>query len=181
MTTTLEQTETAPHTFQTVEIDSTAGRKFLRKIIRDNDTADWSDRWIARASVQTDWRLEFDRTIRGEVGEPDTIIVVRTDVHVRIHGNRGTAVKSFHDAEPVMLPEPARLTITSGLNDLAWLLSQPGCSISIHVSAGSTHSSHYGLGFYALTVRTKNLTGVEIGETITKDGRTICAGPVDVH
>jgi hypothetical protein len=165
--------------------DEQSVAKLLRKVARDNQSLTYSNSWRASASPKTEWKLRFNRTIKGKLGEPDEDIEVQTDIAVRQPSERsiGTECKSFYDSQPVIVHRPSSIHFgDSETATLAKLLSQ-GAEVHLHASSGSTSSSYHGLAFYhvELTLPGFPYSGVTIGsQTVTKDGKQIVAGAVNV-
>jgi len=100
-------------TTQRTELGSKEGKKFLRRIVRENDKFNWDEEWRAHAASDTDWQLRFYRTQKGEVGDADAEIEVQTDASIGLPGKRSLGdVLSFDDAEPVYIASPKRLHLS---------------------------------------------------------------------
>ena len=173
-------------TIQRVELDTKDGKKFLRRVIRDNQTFDWDEEWRIDARPSTEWKLRFYRTQKGELGDGDNDIEVQTEHAVRLPSERETGdVKSFSDSQSVFVPRPLSLLISScDVATVAQFLLD-GYSLRIEASAGSSNSSEFGLSFiYVLLQKRKpdgrTLTVQLQGDTVAKDGRPICSGAVSV-
>lgn len=168
-------------TRQTIQLASKEGKAFLRKVIKHNATCSMREDWSLRASPATDWKVVFERTIPGEVGEPDEEVIVTTDQVVTIYGKTG-AVKSFDDSQEVIVCEPRRVNL-NGETPLAAKLLLDGFSLEVHCSSGSTSSSRHGLSFYTLTARNRELSHYSLtigGETVAKDGQQILSSVVGI-
>jgi hypothetical protein len=182
--TTLERTmATCESTYQSVALATKEGKAFLRKVLRDNERAGWSDGWTADARESDGWRVDFSRTIKGETGEPDASVNVRTDLVVMLSGKTGAEVASFSDSRPVCVPRPKRLFMHgSDATALVSLLIHGADRLTIHSSSGSTSSSEHGLAFAHLGVRVHGEQYSEVqvgGTTVYKDGGRIVSGSID--
>jgi len=174
---------TCESTYQSVDLASKEGKAFLRKVLRDNDNSGWSDGWNANARSCDDWRLDFSRTIRGKVGEPDVAVNVRTDLTVSLSGKTGPAVQSFHHSKPVCVPTPRRLFLHgTDTSALVALLLRGTDRLTICSSGGSTSSSEHGLAFIHLDAKLSDerYSTVQVGgTTVYKDGHRLVSGAVD--
>jgi hypothetical protein len=175
-------TEIAFHTYQAVDIATKDGRKFLQKVIRDNNApvGRWGRGWSAYASGETDWKIEFRRNVEGEKGCPDVWVTVRTSETVRRSGKTGSH-RTFSDAEPVYIPEPVRMSSTSNsrTNQIARALLD-GHTVEIELSRGSTNSSQHGIGFIHLQISQQYPGGsVTLDTTTFVHGKCVCSGSVD--
>lgn len=174
-------------TFQTVDLATKDGAKFLRRVIRDNreSFSSVSSGWRVFARACDDWNLEFCRTIEGNLGDPDRAVVVRTDTTVRLSGKHGQ-VRTFHDSQEVYVREPRRLYL--GSTDCAalaqLLLDDSSARLAIVSSAGSTHSSKYGLSFHYFEAEIKrrgqHIGFAKLGGDTVCNGEVICSGAIDV-
>lgn len=176
-------TETTPATTFTIcKLETPEGKKFLRRVIRENESLGWDECWSCRAHTGTDWRLEFTRTIKGEVGDPERTVTVRTDMVVRIDYKAGDK-QSFSDSKPVYLIGCTGIWLRgSELSVLCNLLRGTNPRVWVVGSAGSTSSSQHGLSFYDLHVGNKELGGdVCVGHgTVAVNGRRVCSGTVEI-
>lgn len=172
-------------TMQRLSADSKDCAKFLRKIIRDNETCRYGEGWGMRASDATEWRLKFDRTIKHGIGEPNEEIEVESDIQIRMPGEREYGmIQSFHDSKPVMVVRPSSLHMNGSTLSVLCKLVADGAKLSITATSGSTSSSHEGLSFYFLEATLPGITygRVTIGSVTTaKDGRTLCSGAVSIR
>lgn len=160
-------------TFQSINRESPEFCKFLRKAAKQGD-------WRARASDGTKWCLEFRRTIKGAVGEPDQDIEVQTDVFVGMSGKFGMS-QAFSDSKPVMIRKPGSLYLgeTDSSTICQLLLKFPTLRFNVSCSAGSTHSSQYGLSFYHLDAYDRSLgLEVQIGGTSVCNGEVLVSSAV---
>ncbi len=82
-----------------------SGSKELAKFIRQLAGGKSKLSWTCRASEATDWRIRFDATIKGELGEPDEEIELQTDIKISMRGPIGE-VSSFEDSKPVIVRSP---------------------------------------------------------------------------
>jgi len=163
-------------TYQSVEIESKEGKRFLRQVIRDCD-------WRERASAGTDWRVEVSRTIKGATGQPDTTVTVRTDAVVGKSGKLGL-VQAFSDSKPVQVVAPSAMFCWNTESAVLAKMLLDGSRLTICASSGSTHSSQLGLAFYRLeaTISGCAYGSVVVGcETVSKDGQTIISGAVSIN
>jgi hypothetical protein len=171
-----------PSTFTICHIDTPDGKKFLRKVVRENESLDSSQAWCCRAHTGTNWKLEFRRTIKGEIGDPERTVTVMTDVEVRVDYKAGEK-QSFSDSKPVYLIGCTGIWLNSyDLPVLCNLLRQKNCRVWVTGHAGSSSSSQHGLSFYDLQVKTSDLGGnVHIGnQTVAVNGRQVISGSVEI-
>lgn len=160
-------------TMQKIEIATKDGKKFLRKVMRE-------DGWDCYARKAEGWTLTFRKEIKAkQVGDPDSQILVETDCILGERGNTGRT-QAFHDAEPVDVPAATRMRLSTGDTSLMAKLLMADMKPVISYSAGSVHSSRHGLAFVSLRM-TDRLTygGVSFGETIYKDGQVLTIGPAE--
>lgn len=172
-----------PHTFQTFKHNTVEGRKFLKRVIRENENLDYSEQWSVRANPGTDWRLEFRRVFKEELGDPERIVTLMSDVTVWVY--RPETRQSFADSEPVVICGCRYISIHA-IRDVAVL-----CSLMCHddfriyaeSSSGSTSSSKFGISTYYLEAQTKQLHGkVRIGnETMAVNGRRVISGSIEIE
>ena len=169
---------TAINTFQSIEIESKAGRAFLRKVANNDFPMD--NGWKAYASEATQWKWRFSREIDNGIGMPRTLIEVTTNSRCCGASTERETKQSFHDSKPVTLLGIRSVHIHwSACKMLAKLLLD-GFSARVERSAGSVSSSEHGLSFYSLEMRGP-IGSVYLGsDTIAKDGRTICGGNISV-
>jgi len=161
------------HTCQTASLETNTGKGLLRKIVRHKST--WNDEWTLHAGESTDWKIVFTRKTRGELGEPDTEIVVETDSVVRLRGDTGR-VRPFHDAEEVTVPPTRWISLWACDTATVAEFLLDGWSLEVTHSAGSVNSSQEGIAFAYLSL-VKGCQGVEIGgQTTYLRGRQVCSG-----
>lgn len=186
MTTTLAP-EPVAHTFNSVDLETRDGKKFLRRVIRENETLSslHSEQWTAHASPETQFTLEFYRRVRGNVGDAEQEIRVRTTTKFSLYYEAGEK-QSFYDSDPVILL-PCR-GVYLGATDtmrLCYFLKEDGVRLSIEGHAGSTSSSKHGIAFYAIHINWKSLPGhggIQIGsESISVKGIPVCSGSVNLY
>ena len=171
-----------PSTFTICHIDTPDGNKFLRKVVRENESLDSREAWCCRAHTGTNWKLEFIRTIKCEIGDPERTVTVMTDVEVRVDYKAGEK-QSFSDSKPVYLIGCTGIWLNSyDLPVLCNLLRQKNCRVWVTGHAGSSSSSQHGLSFYDLQVKTSDLGGnVHIGnQTVAVNGRQVISGSVEI-
>lgn len=174
-------TMTAPATFQTITTGDKEGAAFLRRVVKDAVRLGYSDGWNGYASASTDWRVEFRRTIRGQAGDPDSTVCVRSDIDIRQYGRTGDEVKPFSDAKPVRVPQPRCVGLSSGDTAVLAKLALDGATFRVVASAGSTNSADHGLAFYYLEAAWGHYMDVQIGsQTVAKDGRVLTIGAVSL-
>jgi hypothetical protein len=184
MTTTFERVTERSHTYTPLSSESKEWNRFLKRVIRDNEASlDWQCNWDLYASLETDWFLEFRRTIKGQIGDPDKLIVVRSDLQVRIDYCPGMS-QSFSDSDPVMLAECKSIHISSyDMIVACTLLQNAGPRVWVTGSAGSTSSSKLGLSFYDVQIGWSALRGryVNLGhQSVAVNGRSVCSGSVSL-
>lgn len=183
MTATLT-TEPVSHTFASISIDSKDGQKFLRRVIRENESLNSDEQWTAHASRETDFTLEFYRRIRGRVGDAEREIRVRTLTQFSLRYKPGN--ESYAGDSPVMLVECLRVHFGhTDTSTLCYFLKNDGIKLSIEGHRGSTSTSKHGLSFYHVSAHWPALpkyTGITIGsETVAINGRSVMSGSVDLH
>lgn len=167
-------------THQTVSLDSKEGKAFLRKVRRAR--LPWPEEWCLHASPETDWKVVFSRTVKGDVGEPDSYVSVATDSLVVVYGESGT-VKSFSDSEPVVVPAATVARLSGADVRTAAKLLLDGWRFVVTQSAGSTSSSRHGLAFLSLHVENRtgdNWDSLEIGSaSVLVNGCFVIRGAVE--
>lgn len=170
-------------TIQSIKVDSKEGKAFLRKVARS--CHDWKQEWSVRAGKDTDWKITFTRTVRGEVGDPDVYVTVETDAYITRHGHTGK-VKSFDDSDEVFVPEATRVWLSGADARTAATLLLDGWRFDICHSSGSTSSSRHGLSFLSLHVErrgskgTDNWDSLEIGSaSVLVNGFFVLRGAVE--
>lgn len=173
----------ATSTNQFITIDSKEGKAFLRKVARS--WHEWRQEWHFRASQETDWKITFSRTVKGEVGEPDSYVTVETDAVVGRRGNTGL-VKSFHDSDEVVVPAATVARLSGADARTAATLLLDGWRFEVSQSAGSTSSSKHGLAFLSLHVERRggkakdNWDSLEIGcASVLVNGGFVVRGAVE--
>lgn len=169
---------------QFVELSSADGIKFLKRVARDNGVLSSDSSWRVYARASDGWRLTFWRTVKGEIGDGEARVTVCTDYVVPICGRRGSAVTAFSDCQPIIVAEPCGFHLSNDTAGLCAKLLAEGAKLSIECSAGSAHSSEHGLSFYSLSVDLPKFQFATMtlgGDTIAKDGRTLCSGAVDLR
>lgn len=177
--------EPVSHTFASISIDSKEGQKFLRRVIRENESLNSDEQWTAHASRETDFTLEFYRRIRGSVGDAEQEIRVRTSTQFSLRYRPGN--ESYAGDSPVLLVECHRVYFGhTDTSTLCYFLKQhDGIRLSIEGHRGSTSTSKHGLSFYNVSAHWPALpkyTGIMIGqETIAINGRSVMSGSVDLH
>ena len=168
-------------TMQRVELGTKEGKAFLRKVIRDYDRLPYDEGWTLRCNEGTQWRVRFERTVKGELGEPDQSVSVDSDCEIARRGKAG--VDDGYGAErPITICEVRHIVFTGC--DVAALCSLllEGAPLCVVASRGSQASSELGLSFYFVEVCGGDFRGVRIGgETIAANGRTICSGSVRIR
>lgn len=168
-----------------IQIESKDGKKFLRRVMSDAVKLSYDERWQARANSETEWKIEFSRTVKPKsVGDPEDLIVVETDCKVSLPSDHKIGmVKSFSDSKEVMVRRPTRLWLNGETPLLARLMAEEW-RFEIVATGGSTSSSEYGLSFYYLYATNYSKFGyygiVCGGETVAKDGRPIIRCAVDI-
>lgn len=168
-------TATATDTFSTVDINTPAGRAFLRRVARES-----REEWHFMAEAGDGWRVSFWRRVPGSrPGDCDATVTVETNAGVSVGGDTGT-VSPFSDATPVAVPAARRVHCFGAACRTAAALMACGWRLAVEHSAGSTTSSRYGLAFLRLEAyRNGYMESATIGESVFKDGDRIIAGPVE--
>jgi hypothetical protein len=158
---------------QTIETDKDR-EKFLRRVIRE-------DGWMIKATADADWRVEFHRTIKGNAGDPDVLIVVQLDDKITLGGKFGT-YRSFSDSYEVIIPQPRQMHLQYSDVAIAAKLMLAKAHFVISGSAGSTNSSKYGLGFVELVAILKECHGGSVGvghQSVYVNGRMVISGSAE--
>jgi hypothetical protein len=172
------------NTFTICNLSTPEGKKFLRRVIRQNDSLGYREAWDVTASPSTDWRLEFARCVKGEIGDEERIVTIRTDLHVRCDYKPGDK-ESFSDCKPVYLCGCRYLRLDSGhTQTLCHLLLNKKPSVWVKGHAGSASSSQFGISFYDVHVSWEELKhrDVVIGyQTVAVNGRRVCSGSVELE
>ena len=165
----------ATDTFQTVSIDTPAGRRLLRRIAGRS-----GEGWRFRADDSTGWRVVFSREIDGAPGDPRVTVTVETDAEIYVDGHRtGPAVQSFDDCEPVTVPAARYVSGWGGACRTAAYLLADGWRLSVDHSAGSVSSSRHGLAFVRLEAyRPGGMISATIDTTTFVHGSPVCSGSV---
>lgn len=181
----MSATETVdPSTFQMCNLESPDGKKFLRKVIRDNSRLGYKECWQVRAHTGTNWSLEFKRTVIPEIGESERTITVRTTTVVSVDYKAGDK-QSFHDSKPVYLIGCTGIYLSSyHMNTVCAILLHKNVRMWVSGHAGSTSSSQHGISFYDLKMSTAELYGgdVSVGhQTVAVNGRVVCSGSVELQ
>lgn len=145
--------------------------KFLRRIMRE-------DGWNMRARASEDWQIVFERTIKGQPGDPDIEMTVHIEDKISVVGRWGKQ-RSFHDAEEVIVPKPDRCWLNYGsVQTVAKFLLEKRHFL-ICGSSGSTNSSKHGLAFVSLKCIVGN-DHIKIGhQSVYVNGRMVCCGSVE--
>ena len=160
-----------PYTSQTVAIDSAPGRKLLRQIVKD------PDEWTANASESTDWLLVLTRTVAGELGEPDAVVTVKTDLSLKPRGKVGQVDDCSGDGTSVFVPAITRIHLSHfDLPDVCQLLLD-GWRIGSTTSVGSYNTSKLGLAYQQLFAYRRHYhSGPTISETTYQNGKQLTCG-----
>lgn len=156
-------------TLQFVDLETKQGIAFLRKVAK---TGGW--RIIAS---DPSWGISFLKEIEGELGEPNVSVKVNTQTIIA-QPKRVGIVKSFYDSEEVIVPAPKFINLRDA-QTFAKLYLAGFKHWSIESHAGSTSSSRHGLSFASLEGTDGNCRVTLGGETVFKDGQTICSGVVE--
>lgn len=170
------------HTFTVCHIDTPAGKKFLRRVMKDNADSSWDESWGVRCGPHSEWKIEFRRTLKGEIGDPERTVVVMTDYKIPVYYEPGER-KSFSDSKPVWLCPCKGIWLNrTDVGVLCSLLLHKDIRISVEGHAGSTSSSEHGISFYYLEAKSPSLGGcVRFGsETVAVHGRRVCSGSVEI-
>jgi hypothetical protein len=177
-------------TRQTVESGTKEGRKFLRKVIRENMELRWNEEWKVRADEFTGWKLEFRRDVKAdEAGNADREIRVQTDIEIRNNVKSGSA-KTFHDSQEVTIPDVQSVNMSGPKLAMVVGLILDGYRLELNSSRGSQNSSKHGIGEVSLDVtrriNTRNGDSfpgypLTVCTTTTVNGRTVSCGSVSLH
>jgi len=177
--------ETVSVTVQSVDVETKEGKQFLRRVIRENSRGSWGDGWTGHASPESDWRLELRKTIKGEIGEPEQLVIVRTDVELKPRGKYGEQHEYGDTAEPTVdIPSVRRAYLACSDMTLAASMLIDGWRLQIDCHRGSQSSKAHGLGFTELTAYRILKVGREqypsanvvISSNVSVNGRTVCGG-----
>lgn len=169
-------------TIQHVQHESKEGKALLRRVIRN--CLSYDEQWEVCADESTGWKLKFCRTVKGKVGDPDSVVEVQTDIAVGYtSSSRFGMVKSFYDASEVYVPRIRRLYVRGSDAAMIATFVLNGSALNMKASAGSTSSSRLGLAFYRLMASVKGIphSAVAIGtDTVCRDGKPIVQGAIYV-
>lgn len=171
-----------PQTFTICKLETPEGKKFLRRVVRENDTLPMFDGWSARAHTGTHWKLEFRKTIKGEIGDPERTITIMTDMEVRVDYKAGDK-QSFEDSKSVYLIGCTGIWLRgTELNVVCNLLRQKNPRMWVCGHAGSSASSQHGISFYELRMKTDDLGGnVSVGHhSVAVNSRRVISGSVEI-
>lgn len=168
---------TAADTFQSVAIDTPAGRRLLRRIAADGKRGEG---WRFRADDSTGWRVVFSRDVDGAPGDPRVTVTVETDAEIYVDRHRtGPAVRSFDDCEPVNVPAARYVSGWGGACRTVAHFLADGWRLSVDHSAGSVSSSRHGIAFIRLEAYRSGWTiSATIDTTVCVDGAQVCSGSV---
>jgi hypothetical protein len=168
-----------------IAVESKEGKRFLKRVVSDATRLDSDQRWQARASTETEWKVEFSRTVKPkQIGDPEDLIVVETDQKLSLPAeNRIGLVKSFSDSKPVDVRRPVRVWMNGETPLLARLMAE-GWNLEVMAHGGSTSSSEYGLSFYSVYATNYGkfgYYGIQVGgETVAVNGKPIIRCAVDI-
>ena len=177
-------TATLRNTKSTVSHDSKEGKRFLRKVIRENKQGAG---WCARASVRNMtekygneyWAVSFEREVPPKnVGDASVDIEVTMDFCIRVSPSHFGTKASFSDAKEVNIPRPTTAFFMYGDVAALALAIINGCDVSIEASHGSTNSSQHGIGTTSVrTLDRKNRCTYTIGnDTMYVNGSRVISG-----
>jgi hypothetical protein len=151
-------------TFDSVTLDSAAGRKFLRRVVNRP-----GEDWRFWASEDTQWVGEFRRTVEAKAGDTRAVVTIATDHIVGVYGKHGTVGE---DGDVAVIP--AALFVHADGGTVATLLLA-GFRLRLSYCRGSIASRAEGLAFVSLdAVAPGKFLGVEIESVTTKNGRPLC-------
>lgn len=178
---------TLTDTHASLDADSPAGAKFLRRVIRDNASLGWSEGWRAHVTKEPQgWSVvRFSRRVKpAEVGDPETLV----EVSVRGIGIYGTGVGHrapvTHEdhGHTVYVRCPHRLHLDGGELVAFCRAALQGMRFYIWAGPGSPNTSELGLSFYYLSAEDSDRSySFGIGaQTIATNDRLLTRGPVDV-
>lgn len=182
---------TISHTYDVLqEENQKEWKKFMRRVIRDNEKFDHKESWKIEADERnTSQKVTFYRYCKpAQIGDPEVRITIDTDMPLSMRCSRAFSGgwgegKPFDDAKPVYLPKPRGFMVTSSydVSTIADAMSR-GWRLKVSGERGSTNSSEYGLGFYRLNLvsRHGNFSEVTVDSTVTINGRVVIAGSVRV-
>lgn len=146
MNATLEHGTATPETDtrQTLELDSKAGKKILRTIVKD------AEQWRGIANASTQWRLELTRTIPGAIGEPDVKVRIVTDLELKPRGEREISQEINGKTYSIRIPECRRIWLDSYYLPTFFQLLLDGWRIGAEYTYGSQNTIMNGLGYMVL-------------------------------
>ena len=173
----IAELRTDDYTAQSVDVATPEGKKFLKKILKQDD---WK---IRIAHTAGKWQsVRAVRTVRGQLGEPDARVDVQlSGIEVMQCGRPGSQ-QSFSDSKPVDVVQPTRVCLTGSGEVRAFIeCAINGARFRVSCSSGSTNSSEYGLSFYSLDADFGTYDFGIGGETIAMNGRTLVCGAVDIN
>lgn len=190
---TIEESQAVPSpvTVHQVSTESKAHKRrwyrFLGRVMQDNDQQPFRYRWNAVSYVHTSpdeddsLRLEFRRLVRGETGQADCEVRVKTNIPISVYGVSGDRGENSAGAPLLCVKGIWVESYTTPM--LAWLLLQHDeLSLGVTADHGSQHCQAAGLHFYALRVYRPNVGSFQVGEaTIMQGNQILCAGAVQVR
>lgn len=184
MIATIETTTTPTDTRQAIKTDSKDGKAFLNKVIRECKSS--SRRWEVSADTTdpAQWKAIFTCTIKGNTGDPDVDVRVRTDITIRVIQSQFNKVhKEGSGYTDVVVPPVKGLDIS--YSDVIHFCDCviAGCSFSIDCSCGSQSSSAHGIVMLGLRAHNhKRGYSVRVGhDTWVVQGDQVCFGSVRVR
>jgi len=175
------------NTKSTVSYDSKEGKRFLRKVIRENKAGAG---WCARASARNmteeygseSWAVSFEREVPPKnVGDASVEVEVTTDFCIRVSPSQFGTKASFSDAKEVNVPRPTTAFFMYGDVAALALAIINGCDVNIEASHGSTNSSQHGIGTTSVRVSDrKNRCTYTIGnDTMYVNGSRVISGAAE--
>jgi hypothetical protein len=172
-------TTTIADTRQFASLDTPEGKKLIAKLLRDIDKPRTSVH--IRADRSTDWKVIISKTIKGELGDPDTEVTIRTDTKISVYDNEYGHFASGSDSQPVTIPYPQYVSLS--YSDVRTFLEfvRDGWCFRVSASRGSITSSKHNMGFMSLEAYHRNGNqSITIGYTsVFIDGNHVIRGTVD--
>ena len=165
-------------TMTRISLDTAEGKKFLRRVkTRKED-------WSAKADKESEWNLEFFRTVKGEVGDPDEEVIVQTDCKIAVdERDFGIEKKNQLGTEetPVTVPHINRIRFEydSKMRLLCKSLLD-GMNLEVVVNRGSINSRQHGVAMISVRARCREYEYPIGWDTWIVDGRCVCLGSAHV-
>jgi hypothetical protein len=175
-TTITEHTQTESHTLHRVATQSPEYRRFLRTLVQTYDRLKYFDRWSCFALLHEGGRLQFCRTVHGDIGQPNQYVKVETSLIVTTHYNAGNRSEK---GAPLMPCNSIHIDEADTRLLVRLLLAHPTATLYVDGDHGSQNTEVLGMTFYRLCLHLPAFGGIRIGnDTIVQDTRVLTSGSV---